>query len=216
MDREAEASLERHLSSLEAFTPRELYQLVIIDNGSSFGSESMERKADIYVRKERRMGYAGAVNLGMHIADGDYFCTTNNDVYFTHHGWLERMVETESKHPGIIMAGNAGVSDRVWFDDPWMSLWLVSRKTWQTIGDFDQHVLNWRYHDQEWNIKARSAGLNSVRDGGVHLDFVNSMTYSKLDVGAEEGEEAREMLRRYGATMYVDWLSKNRANLEKQ
>ncbi len=49
---------QRCIESVKRFTTD--YELIIIDNASSFGTDSLRQEADVYVRNQRNLGYAPA------------------------------------------------------------------------------------------------------------------------------------------------------------
>lgn len=216
LDEETLISLEQHFATLEKHTPRKLYQLVVVDNGSKFGSHLMRTKSDVYIRKEEKLGYAKAVNLGATWASEDVIVVTNNDIYFKHDGWLERMLETLEKYPGIVMPSNLSErQDSYRFNDTWMSLWAMTKEIWEEVEGFDDETLNWRFHDQELNIKIKMAGYNVTRDNNIAVDFINSLTYNKLGKHMEESSERNIMLSRYGHDMFTSWYAKEGHKYEK-
>jgi GT2 family glycosyltransferase len=107
------------LQRLIAITPKELYELIIVDNGSS----SMEMKAkewtefystkdyfdiaDIVIRNKTNLGFAPACNQGFNIARGEYIVCLNNDIIIYDKDWINIMVSdfTSSLVPpmGILM-----------------------------------------------------------------------------------------------------------------
>lgn len=55
-------------------------EMIIIDNGSTYGAGGLRQMADIYVRNRQNIGYPGAVNQGLALGTGDVFCISNNDI----------------------------------------------------------------------------------------------------------------------------------------
>lgn len=96
------------LKRLIKVTPKVLYELIIIDNGSTLDldvenvpkriinnwltPELYFAEADILIRNKINLGFAKAVNQGFRVARGKYFMQMNNDVLL-YDGWLETMIE---------------------------------------------------------------------------------------------------------------------------
>lgn len=101
------------LQRLIKITPRDLYELIIIDNGSTLDSlkffeggdesyadfvelqtklESYWSHADILIRNTENLGFGPAVEQGVKVATGEYIMQLNNDILFWE-GWLEIMLE---------------------------------------------------------------------------------------------------------------------------
>ena len=93
-----EAILRPCLEALENQT-REDFEVVVVDNASTDGSEAIlrdfeERDARFrIVRSPTNRGVAGGRNLGTGVARGEFIAFIDNDG-FAHPDWLERVLET--------------------------------------------------------------------------------------------------------------------------
>lgn len=205
-DNEVSEYVKRFLDTLKANTPRELYQFVVVENGSN--TLALASLADIYIQKEYPLGYARAVNLGIALADNDLLVVANNDLTLPA-GWLETMIEEYQKHgPGLLAPVDFSPTQELYLDSHWYSLWITDRHTWNAVGYFDE-MLNYRFHDQDYSIKLKQAGFNVMRTGKVQVGHVNMATYKKMKVEREESMERELMRKRHGALLFDDWL-KNR------
>jgi len=99
-------------------TPKHLYELIIIDNGSEVTGDYMLdifdggptgwawknkedvltpdwiwEQADILIRNKKNVGFGKAMNQGVAVARGDYIIPLNNDI-LVWEGWLESMVKS--------------------------------------------------------------------------------------------------------------------------
>jgi len=94
------------LTHLNRFTPKELYEVILIDNGCT--DENRAKLAQIQgvtlMRNEKNLGFSKAVNQGMRTAKGKYFCLLNNDV-LVYPGWLEGMILAAEADPTIGIVG---------------------------------------------------------------------------------------------------------------
>ena len=109
------------MSRLLSVTPREKYELIIIDNGSTITENDVEEselcqnimgvneywaQADVLIRNKNNLGFAPSCNQGFDLARGEYVCCLNNDILVLE-GWEEAMIETLNKQldvkPGIAM-----------------------------------------------------------------------------------------------------------------
>jgi len=109
------------LESIQRHT-RTPYELVLVDNGSTDGTDKFlarfrrrwedsrgDSEADHcgavkVLRHEENLGYAAGNNSGIAAADGDYILLLNNDVVVTP-GWLERALGCAEKDPGLGIVG---------------------------------------------------------------------------------------------------------------
>ncbi|MFA6314974.1 MAG: glycosyltransferase [Candidatus Paceibacterota bacterium] len=65
-----------------------------------------------YVQNKVPKGYAGALNAGLSIATGDYYCFMNNDTVVTP-GWMDEMLKAfEDKDVGLVSPTFWGTGDR--------------------------------------------------------------------------------------------------------
>jgi len=73
-------------------TPKELYQLILIDNGSDLIDDDINNdnirfkpswyweQADILIKNKKNLGYGPACNQGIAVATGEYILNMNNDI----------------------------------------------------------------------------------------------------------------------------------------
>ena len=82
------------------------YRLVLVDNGSTDGTEPYFRSVDgaVVVRNDTNLGFAGGVNAGLRVADGRYIVLLNNDTIVTE-GWLTKLVEAAESERGVGIVG---------------------------------------------------------------------------------------------------------------
>lgn len=108
------------LKRLLEVTPRDKYELIIIDNGSTISESDVNEtdliipmgvaeywgKADVLIRNKKNLGFAPSCNQGFAVARGKYICCLNNDILLWS-GWLEEMLKAFemdlSPKPGILM-----------------------------------------------------------------------------------------------------------------
>lgn len=94
------------LNRILEITPREKYNLIIIDNGSDLTDEDVKNEshirfkpswyweqADILIRNKENLGYGGGMNQGLACTISDFVLILNNDILFWD-GWLEEILDT--------------------------------------------------------------------------------------------------------------------------
>jgi GT2 family glycosyltransferase len=204
IDQEAGDHCARFLETLKQWTPRELYRLIIIDNGSRFRVEEMKESADEYIRKDYPLGYGRASNLGMAFSDAELMVVCNNDITFNG-PWLEKLIEEYEKHgPGVLSPVDHPEEYDICHDANWFSLFMLNRKTFIDVGYFDE-TLNYRFMDQDYSIRCKQKGYNVMRTGKVLVGHVNEATWSKQGNGQEEREERQRMIDRYGVALFSEY-----------
>jgi len=91
---------------LQEVTPRDQYELIIVDNGSTLETKDLSEaesltdfpiekywsKADVLIRNQNNLGFAPSCNQAFALARGEYICCMNNDV-LVWDGWLDAMIE---------------------------------------------------------------------------------------------------------------------------
>lgn len=78
---------------IKEYTKQDECELILIDNGSDFGSEEIEKDADICIKNEENLGFGKACNQGFRRASGDWIVCMNNDV-FVYEGWIDALKQT--------------------------------------------------------------------------------------------------------------------------
>lgn len=206
-DHEVGDHCARFLESLQQWTNKDLYRLIIVDNGSRFRVEEMKAAADEYIRKDFPLGFGRAANLGMAFSDAEYMVVVNNDI--TLQGpWLEQLLaDYEQYGPGVLSPVDHPAEQQIFYDANWFSLFLLDRKTFVNVGYFDE-TLNYRFMDQDYSIRCKKKGYNVMRTGFVTVHHVNEATWSKQGNGVEEREERQRMIDRYGVALFSDYVRK--------
>lgn len=93
------------LNRLINVTSRDLYELILVDNGSTLTDGEIKdnedikfspswywSQADILIRNSENLGFGPAVSEGVKLANGEYILQMNNDI-LVWEGWLETMLE---------------------------------------------------------------------------------------------------------------------------
>lgn len=74
--------LKKVLSSIEKYSPKESYEIIVIDNGSNDGSSIMvssEFPKVKLIREKSNKGFAFAVNIGLNESEAEYYLLLNSD-----------------------------------------------------------------------------------------------------------------------------------------
>ena len=119
------SSLKRTLSSLEcAFKPKCEWELLIIDNGSTDGTQSVVAefvgRLPIRCEIEKRSGLSNARNKAVACARGEYIIWTDDDVE-VEHTWLTAYVEAFKRWPDVSIFGGKIVPTLVEPSVAWLS-----------------------------------------------------------------------------------------------
>lgn len=96
------------LFALVEATPPELYEVVLVDNGSTDETGRLLESlgGDVTVlRNDTNLGFARACNQGASAARGQYLVFLNNDTE-PESGWLEPLILTADAHPRVGAVGS--------------------------------------------------------------------------------------------------------------
>ncbi|MBC8017590.1 MAG: glycosyltransferase, partial [Verrucomicrobia bacterium] len=98
----------RCLETLTASTPQHLYELILIDNGSSDGTSELLAGLPSNVkviRNQVNRGFSKACNQGAQAASGKYLLFLNNDTE-PQPGWLEALLNIADQDPAVAAVGS--------------------------------------------------------------------------------------------------------------
>lgn len=199
-DQQVAEYLTKFIISLMNNTPMP-YQLIVVENGSH--TPKLKEAADIYIHKYDAIGYARAVNIGLAIADGDIFVIMNNDLEVPPN-WLKTML---GQYEGGTLApiDHPIQIEGLIEDSHWFSMIMFDRKTFNKVGYLDES-LPYRFHDQDYSIRVKKAGLPVRQTADVVVSHINSATYSKMGRN-EDPAEREEMIRRYGVAHFHEYVN---------
>lgn len=98
------------LESIEIFTEYPNYEVIIVDNNSTDGSQAflqdftISKKHYSLILNQDNLGFAAANNQGLRIAKGEYMVLLNNDTYVTT-GWLGTLYRYFKRYPALGLLG---------------------------------------------------------------------------------------------------------------
>lgn len=180
------------LQSLSKFTPRSLYELIVIDNNSTDGTSRLLKGicAEI-VSLNENVGVAQAWNIGIQKAKGEYLAFIHNDVILTPN-WLENMTKpfvdpdiwcvsprlsrqnTPRDFAYLVHAINSQSSK---FTESYLerSCFILRRQALEQLGDFDEN-LKMYYYDFDYQYRLLKEGHPPVQVTNVAIHHFESRT----------------------------------------
>lgn len=96
------------IEALYKHTPQSIFELIIVDNNSTDGTDRYLNSLDGNIRvvkNDKNLGFAVACNQGAHIANGEYVLFLNNDTEVLPN-WLETMMEIADNDPSVAAVGS--------------------------------------------------------------------------------------------------------------
>ncbi len=107
--------LDECLNSLKAVHyPSDKVEVLVVDNGSTDGSQSYIREHHDWVKAvtlQNNLGFCGANNLGAKVATGELLVFLNNDV-IVDPDWLRALVEQAMIIPTFVFTSKAYFADK--------------------------------------------------------------------------------------------------------
>lgn len=199
---EENAALQREcFATFTEHTPQ-AHRVIVVDNGSRHGREDAGALADVLVRLPHPVGFARAVNTGWRLTEAPWVCVANNDLVFTR-GWLRPLLEVLACGQAEIAAP---VDDRTPGAPFWGACFVMAASVREKLGFFDDVSLPWRYHDQDYWIRAMQAGFRFARVAGSRVLHRESATWLKMPRRTEREQAERQvMLARHGTDMAESW-----------
>lgn len=180
------------LRSIKEETDYPDYEVIVVDNGSTDGSQQMLRNEFPWARlieNPTNLGFARGNNQGMEVARGDYIFLLNNDTIVTR-GWLSSAIQVLESDPRIASVGSTLVSPdwdgkppeggEVEKDTVCGAAMLVRRKVIERIGPLDDRNFSPIYGEEtDWNYRARNIGYRVVETGRSVIKHIGSVDTTK-------------------------------------
>lgn len=96
------------LNSIKRFTHKDIYRVILVDNGSKNFSKveaALNGMPHIYYRFKTNEGFTDAVNKGLEISTAPYLCLLNNDTRVTNN-WLTKLINHLEQRPDLGLIGS--------------------------------------------------------------------------------------------------------------
>ena len=155
------------------------FELIVVQEGEDEEiTNLLKRYGSIkVVHNKEPKGYAGALNAGMRIAQGDYYCFMNNDTVVTP-DWMKEMLEAfKDKEVGLSTPTFWGMGSRQsvdwnerlnvrfdWVLDEFALVgvcFLVPKKVMEEIGEWDEDFFHGG-EDFDITLRIRNAGYKMI------------------------------------------------------
>jgi len=209
--------IKQLLESIIKKTSYKNYEITVVDNGSTDGSQSVIKrfKNVKLIENKSNLGFPKAANIGIKNSKGNYFVLLNNDMEIVNSDWLENLlsVAMSDRRVGIvgpklifpsgkIQFAGGFVSDHVIIRgrnkdkdqcndivDVDYSTGLITRELVDKIGLFDEDYSPGYFEDTDFCFRARFSGFRI-------------MLTPKSIIIHKESETMKEFPRDY---MYLVW-----------
>ena len=206
------------IESLEKNTADVEHEVIVVDNGSTDGTEEyFKGKSVKYIRNRENTGVAAAWNKGIRASEGGHICLLNNDVVVSK-GWLSALLEFYEKMPdaGIVSPGTRWGDMNYDFEKyaavyvkkmrnvsiRWYSGWcmLIKRDRFDKAGFFGEEYKIGTYEDTDFYYSLNKAGFTSYVAGCSFIHHFGNRTLKVMrrETAGFEEENRRRMLKKWG------------------
>jgi len=159
----------------------------------------------IVINRDR--SYAGNVNAGLKIAEGDIIVICNNDIEFLQHDWLEHLTKPLSEGYDISSIRTSDsdgfeVEQRYEEGAKFGSIWALKWKVYEKIGGLDESFGKGYFEDLDYKLRAEKAGFKVVKNHAGLVHHIGKATFKNVDPEDKSYYEAMEKFRqKYGEVL---------------
>jgi len=164
-------------------------EVILVDDGGipdetdNYGAE-FRHLLDNYIKLDTNSGYCKAVNAGLKEATGDVLIVGNNDITFLD-GWLDAImlpIQMGADISMIRVSDSDGweIEQKMSEGDKFGSLFAMTRKTYDTLGGFDEHNFRGYFSDLDYRKRAQDAGLSIVKNHAAVVGHLGGKTYKTV------------------------------------
>jgi len=171
------------------------FELIIVQEGEDKEITELLRKYNgKFVQNKEPKGFAGAMNSGLKLAKGDYYCFLNNDTVVTP-GWLEEMLKIfDDKEIGLVAPTFTEAETRQsvdlnneneveYVDDP-LSLkgvcFLIKKSVIDKIGEWDERFGLGGGDDNDMCYRVKQAGYKMAIARKSYIYHYGSASFREL------------------------------------
>lgn len=170
-------------------------ELIIVDNGSTVGSDYLQKQADIYIRYPDKIGFGAACNAGIKLSHGDYIVITSIDVEY-----LKGKPEDLTKEglpvvcPSALDKGQK-LDGQLHVNETFGATFAILREVYEAVrlpeGLYDERFVHGYYEDADLWERLRRMDIPLVRSGKVQVFHGQGTTNKFLGVLDKYMEENR-------------------------
>lgn len=178
-------------------------ETILIDDGSTEDISDLYPQVHKIIIHRKNQGIAPSWNDGIKIANGDYVVVINDDIT-VEIGWLDKLrqaLEDEDENmvsaPGVIGKQNGvGIEqDYLWFPG---YCFMLSRKTIDTIGLFDEQFVPFNFEDTDYWTRVLDSGGKLVRNYNTTIKHHEGHVLHTLNYDDVSEENKKKFIAKHG------------------
>lgn len=214
-----EKLLDLTKNAIHAFRELNGGELIIVDNASPIGGGYLRKEADIYIRNQKNLGYAPAMNQGLKLTTSKYVAFYENDVRVSPNAFdVARKILDNDGEAGSVHFRMIPYDEEMSFGK---EVWKNGKERWCTIacavwrrlalpqGFFDENYIVANYEDWDIIHHIRHAlGWNTVYTNKACYQHKDSYTQRQLDQtqrDKEAGHNREYFKKKWGAYPESIW-----------
>jgi len=186
------------------------YSFIIVDNASGDDTKkflkdfSSSRSNVSLIENKENLGWVKAVNQALKLSASGYVCIMNNDTVVKTKGWLSGMIEVAESADDIgLVNPKFCIKKEINFEKLFTEVdfcrgycVLIKRAVIDKIGFLDEAYGLGYYDDDDYSVRAITAGYRCVRANSVVVLHLKDCTFSALfeDSRRRELHEANKRL----------------------
>jgi GT2 family glycosyltransferase len=163
-------------------------KIILVDNGSTVGSDWFKDNADIYLRYPSAIGFGAACNAGIKESKGEFIVISSIDVEYRIGSVddLAAILQGEGiLCPSSIDKGQAK-SEELYLNNTFGATFMLSRKTYDKVklpeGLYDERYEHGYFEDMDLWYRCDELGIPLVRTGRVLVFHGQGTTNKTLGV----------------------------------
>jgi GT2 family glycosyltransferase len=177
------------------------YELIIIDDYGEYNAAFAN--ADVLIQQEKNSGIAPAWNAGLKAAKGEFLVVVNDDIT-VQKGWLDKLrqaLEFDDTYmvsaPGVEgkINGTGIEENRFWFPG---YCFMLTRKTLETIGYFDEQFTPFNYEDTDYWTRVFMAGGKLVRNYSATIQHLEGSVLHTLKYEEVSENNKKKFIDKWG------------------
>lgn len=229
--------IEKCIDSLLLFNRKYKYEIIVVDNQSSDGSDEIitkKYKNKIKVVRNSKNGCSSGRNIGVSLSKKKYIMFLDSDQWVLNDFWLDNYLEILEKNPSIGAIGWAagwfnkmGFAEQITDNFPFRYMppdglyrfdigylgtggMLLRRKLFNKIGGFDINYDPTCYEDTDISLKIRNAGKKIIYCPYLGIKHLPHQTTQSGTIAHEK------MIKEKGNYFKNKWMKKNKKLLKKK